>query len=73
MREERRGGRKRRSVMVYEPLTVSIKEYSARIRRKRKRGRRGRIYKKRGRERRIPLMVYKPVVMSLSSSLHTQS
>ena len=41
MREERRGGRKRRSVMVYEPLTVSIKEYSARIRRKRMRGRKG--------------------------------
>ena len=41
MREERRGGRKRRSMMVYEPLTVSIKEYSARIRRKRMRGRKG--------------------------------
>ena len=53
MREERRGGRKRRSMMVYEPLTVSIKEYSARIKRKRKRGRKGREggYIKRGGEK----------------------
>ena len=50
MREERRGGRKRMSVMVYEPLTVSIKEYSARIRRKRMRGRKG-GYIKRGGEK----------------------
>ena len=48
MREERRGGRERR-ISVYEPLLMTIKEHSARIRMEGKR--RGGSLKERERKR----------------------